>query len=62
MPITPKEMIKKLLKSGFEIVSQKGSHVKLENPDTGKIVIVPMHSKDIPIGTEQSILRQAGLK
>lgn len=62
MPITPKELVKSLQKNGFEIVSQKGSHVKLYNASTNKTVIVPMHSKDIPLGTEKAILKQAGLK
>ncbi len=28
MPMTPREMIKHLKKSGFEEISQNGSHVK----------------------------------
>ncbi|MBR6345617.1 MAG: type II toxin-antitoxin system HicA family toxin, partial [Lachnospiraceae bacterium] len=31
MPLTSKEMIKKLKKNGFAIVSQNGSHVKMFN-------------------------------
>ena len=62
MPITPKEMVRLLEKNGFEKVSQKGSHVKMQNEQTGISVIVPMHSKDIPKGTEKAILKQAGLK
>ena len=41
MPLTPKEMIKKLQQNGFVTISQNGSHVKLKNPETGKQVIVP---------------------
>lgn len=62
MPITPKEIVKILKKNGFVEVSQKGSHLKLKNEQTGKTVIVPMHSKELPLGTEQAILKQAGLK
>lgn len=62
MPITPKEMVKILEKNGFEKISQKGSHLKMRNEKTGISVIVPMHSKDIPQGTEKAILKQAGLK
>ena len=62
MPITPKEMVKQLKKYGFEEISQKGSHLKMQNEKTGKVVIIPMHSKDIAKGTEQAILKQAGLK
>jgi len=62
MPITPKEMIRYLKKNGFEVVSQKGSHVKMRNPQTGKQTGVPMHNKDLGIGLENEILKQAGLK
>ena len=62
MPITSREMIKKLQKHGFIIISQNGSHVKLKNPDTGKQVIVPYHNQDLKKDLEQAILKQAGLK
>ena len=44
------------------MISQNGSHIKLKNPETGKTVIVPYHSKDLKKGLEQAILKQAGLK
>lgn len=62
MPMTPQEMIKHLRKNGFQVISQNGSHVKLKNPETGRTVIVPYHSKDLKKGIEQAILKQAGLK
>lgn len=62
MPMTPKEMIKYLKKNGFEEVSQNGSHRKLKNPETGRTLIVPYHSKAMKKGLEQAILKQAGLK
>ena len=42
MPMTSQEMIKLLLKNGFAIISQNGSHVKLKNTDTHKTVIVTL--------------------
>ncbi len=62
MPTTSKAMIKKLKKYGFQIISQNGSHVKLTNEETQKTVIVPYHCKDLKIGLEQAILKQAGIK
>lgn len=62
MPLTSKEMIKKLRKHGFEIVSQNGSHVKMKNADNNKTVIVPNHCRDLKKGLEQAILKQAGIK
>ena len=62
MPMTPKEMKKLLEENGFEVISQNGSHMKLKNPQTGRTVIVPYHSKDLKKGLEQAILKQAGLR
>ncbi len=62
MPIKPKEMVKLLKKNGFTEVSQNGSHIKMRNQKNGRQVIVPLHNKDLKKGTEQAILKQAGLK
>ena len=56
-----KDVISMLLKNGFELKSQKGSHLKFEKES--RVVIVPNHgSKGIEKGTYHSILKQAGLK
>lgn len=62
MPLTPKEMIRLLKQNGFKEISQNGSHVKLKNTETDRQTIVPLHSKSLKKGTEQAILKQAGLK
>ena len=62
MPMTPREMIKLLEANGFQFVSANGSHYKYKNPATGKQTVVPMHAKDLKKGTEQNILKLAGLK
>ena len=62
MPMTPKEMIRHLKKNGFEEVSQNGSHVKLKNPESERMVIVPYHSKAMKKGLEQAIFKQGGLR
>lgn len=62
MPMTSKEMIKFLKQHGFRQIGQNGSHVKMYNDETRKTAIVPWHSKTLKPGTEQSILKQAGLK
>lgn len=61
MPMTSQEMIKLLKRNGFEFVSQNGSHIKLKNSKTGRMVIVPYHSKSLKKGLEKAILKQAGL-
>lgn len=47
-----------MLKEGFAVVSQNGSHVKLRKD--GKTVIVPHPKKDLPVGTARNIAKQAG--
>ncbi len=62
MPMKPKEMIKLLQSFGFIEVSQNGSHKKMFNKETNTTIIVPVHSKELKKGTEQAILKQAGIK
>ena len=62
MPMTSKEMIKHLQRNGFEFVRQNGSHITMRNPKDGTRVVVPYHNKDLKRGTEQRILKEAGLK
>lgn len=62
MPMTAKEIVKLLKKNGFNKISQNGSHAKYFNPETKRTTIVPMHSGDLPKGTEKDVLKQAGLK
>ena len=58
--MTAKEVEATLERFGFLKVSQKGSHRKWRNPDTGLQVIVPEHKgKQLPIGTLRSILINA---
>lgn len=61
MPKLPSscEIIAVLLAHGFVKNSQKGSHQKFCKGE--KTVIVPALRKEIPIGTLQSIIKQAGL-
>lgn len=57
-----REILNALKRAGFDIISQKGSHIKLKGIRQGKMhtVIVPNH-KEIAKGTFQSILLQADL-
>ncbi|WOK09453.1 type II toxin-antitoxin system HicA family toxin [Imperialibacter roseus] len=54
-------IIKKLLEVGFTLDRVKGSHHIYKNRE-GKRVVVPHPKKDLPKGTFNSILRQAGLQ
>lgn len=60
MPPKPKEVLKKLESFGFEVVRSSGSHIVLRHKD-GRQTYVAMHTKDLPIGTYKSILKQANI-
>ncbi len=51
-----------LVRAGFRIIRQAGSHVHLEHiADRTRKVTIPMHPKPLPKKTLFSILKQAGL-
>ena len=59
------ELVRALLKAGFEIARQRGSHIQLRRyePDGSVTTFpVPVHAgKTIKRGTLQGILRKAGM-
>jgi predicted RNA binding protein YcfA (HicA-like mRNA interferase family) len=59
--LTPRDIVKVLKKKGFFLDRSSGSHQVWLHPISRKRAIVPMHNKDIPIGTLYSILKQAGI-
>ncbi len=59
--LSGKEVVKILSKFGFEVISQRGSHVKLRRilPDGAKQTLtVPLHD-ELDKGTLKAIIRQA---
>ena len=61
--IKPKTLLKALLKAGFVIRRQRGSHVSIERGSgTGKRMnSISLHNKPLPLGTLRAILKQAGI-
>jgi len=59
--LPPKDIIKVLNKLGYYKVSQKGSHAKYKNFETGYVCIIPMHD-EVAKGTLKSILEQANIE
>ena len=60
--ITPKKLIRALLRGGFIFQHQSGSHRFYIHPNRPtKVVTVPYHNKDLKKGTLKSVLRQADL-
>lgn len=62
MPMTPKQMIKLLESNGFRQTQSNGSHFFFRNDETHRTTTVPVHAKDLKKGTENKILKDAGLK
>lgn len=60
--MTAKEIIKQLKADGWVEVDTRGSHIQYKHPTKPGKVTVPFHSSDLPRGTLNSILKQAGLK
>ena len=57
---TARQLERLLAKYGFELISQKVSHRKWRDADSGRQVIVPEHrGKQLPIGTLRNILSNA---
>ncbi|GBL12804.1 hypothetical protein MTo_00091 [Microcystis aeruginosa NIES-1211] len=62
-PLSYREIKRKLEAAGFEVISQKGSHVKFaKDTPEGKMTTIVLCYKEVTIGTISSILRQAGLR
>jgi len=59
--LTPKALLKILMRKGFEIDHIAGSHYILYHPIDRKRIIIPFHTKDLPKGTIHSILKAADL-
>ena len=59
--ITPQQLIKALRRIGFEIDHQRGSHVVLRHLLDHRMVVIPMHGRDIPKGTLKGMLKDIGL-
>lgn len=55
-----KDLLKLLVKDGWELKRIKGSHHILMKDD--KVEVIAVHGKDIPKGTLHKILKNAGVK
>jgi len=55
-----RDIVSVLLKIGFRVIRQKGSHIRLKHIfDATKNVSIPAHNKDVPPRILKSILNQA---
>ena len=57
------ELLRLLGKDGWVMVRQRGSHRQLHHPTKlGTVTVAGKPSVDVPPGTLNSVLKQAGLK
>ena len=59
--VNSKQVIKVLLKRGWELKKSVGSHHHYVHPEHKKKVTVPYPKKDLPIKTFKSILNQMNI-
>jgi predicted RNA binding protein YcfA (HicA-like mRNA interferase family) len=59
--LKPIQVEKILLRHGFEVKRQTGSHRIFIQPQTKKSTSLPMHNKDVPSGTLRSIIKQTSI-
>jgi predicted RNA binding protein YcfA (HicA-like mRNA interferase family) len=57
------ELLRLLGKDGWVVVRQRGSHRQLQHPTKpGTVTVAGKPSVDVPPGTLNSVMKQAGLK
>ena len=61
--LKPKQVVAALLRAGFYVHHQRGSHARLLHPGRPELrVTIPIHNKDLPPSfLKHRILKQAGL-
>jgi predicted RNA binding protein YcfA (HicA-like mRNA interferase family) len=59
--LTAREVQRALLRLGFELVRQKGSHQHYYRHRDRRAVTLPWHSGDLAVGTIRAIARAAGV-
>ena len=58
-----REMLRVIEADGWELVTQRGSHRQYKHPSKpGRVTVAGHPGDDLKIGTQNSILRQAGLR
>jgi predicted RNA binding protein YcfA (HicA-like mRNA interferase family) len=60
MPVSSRDIIRRLEKAGWVKITQKGSHTQWKHPDRPGRVTVPHPRRTLAAGTLKSICRQAG--
>jgi len=59
--VKPRRVIRALEKAGWRIHRQKGSHISMHKQGLPNLVVIPLHTRDLPKGTLYGILEDAEL-
>ncbi len=59
--VKPEELVRVLEKHGWELARVRGSHYIMKNPSDRRTVPVPVHNRDLKIGTLRGIMRRVDL-
>jgi predicted RNA binding protein YcfA (HicA-like mRNA interferase family) len=62
VPISSREVIRRLEAAGWRLVRVTGSHHHFKHPEKPGLVTVTHPQKDVKIGTLRSIERQSGVR
>lgn len=57
--VRPIQLVKVLQRKGWQLERVRGSHYIMKNSEMQRVVPVPMHSKELKIGTLVAIMRSA---
>ena len=63
MPLKVSEIVRLLERDGWQMRRVRGSHRQFRHPTKpGVVTVAGKPSTDVPLGTERSIFRQAGIE
>jgi predicted RNA binding protein YcfA (HicA-like mRNA interferase family) len=60
--VTPKQLIRVLGRRGWEVDRVRGSHHVVVHREEQRVLVIPMHSRDLKVGTLLALLRNAGIE
>ena len=60
MPRDSHDIVQRLEREGFEVVSVAGPHRKYAHPTRQQEIIVPYPRRDLPLATARALYRDAG--
>ncbi len=59
--IKPREVVSTLEKAGWYVHRQRGSHLIMHKADSSNLIVIPLHTSDLPRGTLRGIINDAEL-